>query len=383
MNTAENANAPFQLGEEHFRAMVENATDIVSLLAQDGTVLYESPSIERLLGYKPEELVGRNCAEILHPDDVALAMEHLRDSVLAPELDRTMEFRCRRKDGSWCCFEGIGRSFRSESGVTAIVVHSRDISERKRAEEATLAAREAAERANRAKSEFVSRMSHELRTPMNSILGFAQVLARKSLSPDQHKHVEHILKAGHHLLKLINEVLDISRIDANRIELSTAPVRVALIVQETLNLVEPLAAQHACTIVDEVSSGEDFYVSGDRQRLVQVLLNLVSNAVKYNREGGSVRVGCQRPSVSRLRIQVIDTGSGISSEAMPLLFSPFERLGADRTDVEGTGLGLALSQRLAEAMGGELGVESRVGEGSTFWLELDLLDPSASAHVSV
>jgi phosphoglycerate-specific signal transduction histidine kinase len=250
------------------------------------------------------------------------------------------------------------------------------MTDRKRAEEALHRAkaeaeqsREIAERANRAKSEFLSRMSHELRTPMNSILGFAQVLARKELPQDQRKAVDHILRAGRHLLNLINEVLDISRIEANRQTLSLEPVRVDEVVQETLSLIRPLAAQRGCSIEEPAAVDAAWHVHADRQRLAQVLLNLLSNAAKYNRPGGSIGVAAEADE-NRVRIVVRDTGPGIAPEKLEQLFVPFERLGAELSDVEGTGLGLALSKRLVEAMGGELTVASVVGEGSTFTIVL-------------
>jgi CheY-like chemotaxis protein/anti-sigma regulatory factor (Ser/Thr protein kinase) len=220
-------------------------------------------------------------------------------------------------------------------------------------------------------------MSHELRTPMNSILGFAQLLAKRELPADQRKGVDHILKAGRHLLNLINEVLDIARIEADRQEFSLEPVPVENALREALTLIRPLAAQREIELDEELYGCAGRYVHADRQRLAQVLLNLFSNAVKYNRPGGSVSVVCE-PSRSataeggRFCIGVGDTGRGIPAERMEELFIPFTRLGADRDEVEGTGLGLALSQRLVEAMGGELRVESTPGVGSTFWIDLRL-----------
>lgn len=239
-------------------------------------------------------------------------------------------------------------------------------------------ARAEADRANQAKSEFLSRMSHELRTPLNAILGFAQLLEMDSLSPEQREGVAHILKAGRHLLDLINEVLDIARIEAGRIALSPEPVRVREVLAEAFALVQPLAAEWngSCTLVPPRCDGDPF-VLADRQRLKQVLLNLFANAVKYNREGGSVTATC-KVVPERLRISVVDTGPGIAPEQIPHLFVPFNRLEADGTGVEGTGLGLALSRRLVEAMGGAIGVESTPGEGSTFWIELPLAQGAAA-----
>jgi signal transduction histidine kinase/CheY-like chemotaxis protein len=250
----------------------------------------------------------------------------------------------------------------------------RDISANKRVEEAQMQAKEAAEHANRAKSEFLSRMSHELRTPLNSILGFAQILELSDLSTAQCESVEYILKGGRHLLGLINEVLDIARIEAGRLSISPEPVRVSDALQHALELVGPLAARHNVKLAPGRAMDCQRYVLADRQRLAQVLLNLLSNAVKYNHAGGAVSLSCQDGSNGRFRIKVTDTGPGISPLGLQKLFAPFERLDAEQTGVEGTGLGLALSKRLIEAMGGAIGVESSVGQGSTFWVDLSSLE---------
>lgn len=250
----------------------------------------------------------------------------------------------------------------------------RDITERKKIEEALQNAKEEAERANLAKSEFLSRMSHELRTPLNSILGFGQVLARRDLPQEQRKNVDHIMKAGRHLLSLIDEVLDIARIEANRQELSLEPVQVGRLVEEAMALIRPMATQRSVVVPESAPAEFDEHVLADRQRLMQVVLNLLSNAVKYNREGGSVELvgGPVRDGdgAPRFAVGVRDTGPGIDPARMNELFVPFNRLGAEQDGVEGTGLGLALSQRLVEAMEGSLRVESEPGRGSTFWVEL-------------
>jgi CheY-like chemotaxis protein/anti-sigma regulatory factor (Ser/Thr protein kinase) len=223
---------------------------------------------------------------------------------------------------------------------------------------------EETDRANAARGEFLSRMSHELRTPLNAILGFAQLLELEDLGKEQRENLHYILSAARHLLELINEVLDIAAIEAGRLPLSLEPVPVAEVVGETVSLIRPLADQHQVLLVAPSLDGRA-HVQGDRQRLKQVLLNLVSNAVKYNRQGGRVEVECV-PDGDRLRVEVLDSGPGIAAEAMDRLFVPFERLDGEATGVEGPGLGLPLSRRLAEAMGGTLEVDSTVGEGSRF-----------------
>jgi signal transduction histidine kinase/CheY-like chemotaxis protein len=235
-------------------------------------------------------------------------------------------------------------------------------------------AQAAAEQANLAKSEFLSRMSHELRTPLNAVLGFGQLLEMDELSPDQKESVKQIIKGGRHLLDLINEVLDISHIEAGRLSLSNEAVLVGEIVAETIDLMRPLARDRSLTLMGPPGDGREIFVLADRQRLKQILLNLVSNAIKYNRHGGSVSISCHRGAGETLRIEVTDTGPGIPESQFPLLFTPFERLGAEQTTVEGTGIGLALSHKLAEALGGSLGVESTVGRGSTFWVEFPVVE---------
>src|SRR5712692_3889470 len=239
-----------------------------------------------------------------------------------------------------------------------VEAHDGERQERQRAQRAE----EAAAAANRAKSEFLSRMSHELRTPLNGILGFAQLLELDAQNSEQREGVEHILRGGRHLLGLINEVLDIARIEAGKLTISLEPVPAGDVISSALDLVRPQAASRGIRLPAAIAC--DGHVMADRQRLQQVLLNLLSNAVKYNREGGTVSVSCDRGPAGRFRLTVADTGPGIAPERMHRLFTPFDRLDAPETSVEGTGLGLALSKGLVELMGGALRAESTLGHGS-------------------
>lgn len=232
-------------------------------------------------------------------------------------------------------------------------------------------ARTEAERANQAKSEFLSRMSHELRTPLNAILGFGQLLEYDALDPAQGESVRHILRGGRHLLDLINEVLDISRIESGNLAISLEPVRLDEALVDVLALVAPLAEDRHVKLSHDLRGLGQRLVRADRQRLNQALLNLLSNAIKYNRRGGVASVFLEEAGTERIRILVRDEGSGIPADRLERLFTPFDRLGAEASEVEGTGLGLALSKRLVEAMGGALSVETAVGHGSTFAIELD------------
>jgi signal transduction histidine kinase/response regulator RpfG family c-di-GMP phosphodiesterase len=274
------------------------------------------------------------------------------------------------------------RPLKDDAGETkggVAVVH--DITLARYSENILRQAKEEAERANRAKSEFLSRMSHELRTPLNSILGFAQLLALADLAVQHQNNVQQILKGGYHLLELINEVLDLARVEAGRLSLSPEPVQIKDAMKEALDLVRPIASSQNITLSADFSAHGDRYVQADRQRLKQVLLNLLSNAIKFNRSNGTVVLRCEEIQNDRLRIEVADTGSGIDEEGLKKIFTPFERLSADRNAIGGTGLGLALSKRMIEAMGGAIGVESTVGVGSRFHFELSLVEPAAEPRV--
>jgi signal transduction histidine kinase/CheY-like chemotaxis protein len=275
----------------------------------------------------------------------------------------------------------LGRAFNVMAGEVEAAQERLEARVAARTEELA-AARLEAERANQAKSAFLSGMSHDLRTPLNAILGFAQILEIDERGADRGEPVRQILSGGRYLLELINEVLDITRIESGQLSLSPEPVLVRDVVQRSVELVRPLAAQRGITLTVEPFAPDDT-VKADKQRLGQVLLNLLSNALKYNAANGRVIISTQQTSPDRYRIAVTDTGAGIPESKLALLFQPFERLGAEESAIEGTGLGLALSRALAEAMGGTLGVDSVVDRGSTFWVELAVATPHAVRESAV
>ncbi|HXB25137.1 MAG TPA: MHYT domain-containing protein [Gemmatimonadaceae bacterium] len=346
--------------EERYRSVVSEIDEVIFRTDAAGRWTFLNPAWTQITGFAPEESLGAPMIESLHPDDRAGGVAEGR-----------REVRCLTKDNGARWVEVHARLTRGPSdeliGMAGVI---RDVSERRRAEEALRAARQTAEAASHAKSEFLSRMSHELRTPLNAILGFGQLIELEATTSGQRESADHILKAGRHLLALINEVLDITGIESGVLHLSAEPVAVADVVRETLDLIGPLAATRQIALSADSPNIAGRHVHADRQRLKQVLLNLMANAVKYNRDGGRAHVTSEPAPNGRLRLVVSDTGPGIPPDKIGRLFTAFDRLGAEGTGVEGTGLGLALCKRLSEAMGGTIGVASTVGVGSMFWVEL-------------
>src|SRR6202045_3832758 len=348
------------------QVIMDNSLDVICTIDEEGRFLTVNAACEQLWGYTPAELIGRKYIELVAPDD--------RERTIATEatLKKTGKLtdfvnRYIRKDGT--CVAVLWSATWSESAKTFFGI-AHDVTERAKMEKALEGAKDEANRANRAKSEFLSRMSHELRTPLNAILGFGQLLERQNPTPTQRTRVQHVINAGRHLLGLINEVLDISRIEVGRMQLSLEPVCVAEAIQETLDLMRPLAGERRIQLIADVDLDATVHVLADRQRFKQVLLNLLTNGVKYTPVSGRVTVSCAANGSDKLRIRVADTGPGIAKEKLARLFTPFDRLGAELSNVEGTGLSLALSQRLMQAMGGAIGVEDSCSHGSTFWVEL-------------
>jgi PAS domain S-box-containing protein len=346
--------------------IMDNSQDVICTVDGNGCFRSVNAACQELWGYKPEELLGRPHINFVFEEDRPKT-EAIAKTLLATGKVTDFVNRYVRKDGSlvdvlW------STTWSEKDGIMFCVAH--DVTDRARIEKALRDAKEEADRANHAKSDFLSRMSHELRTPLNSILGFGQLLDRQSPTEVQRPRIRYILSAGRHLLNLINEVLDISRIEAGTLQLSVEPVCVEEAISEALDLMRPLAAERTITLEADCPLEPATYVLADRQRLKQVLLNLLSNAVKYTAVQGSVTVSLLESKTGGTRISVRDTGAGIPVEKLARLFTPFDRLGAEQSTVEGTGLGLALCQRLVQAMNGLIGVNSTLGNGSTFWLEL-------------
>ncbi len=357
--------------EDTFQAMLDAAPDAMVGVDRDGIIVMANAQTEAVFGYERDALLGEPI-EVLVPDHVKdLHPDHRTAYFREPRtrpMGAALELSGRRADGTEFPAEISLSSIQTQRGPVALAA-IRDNTDRKEAEEEARRARKEADRANQAKSDFLSRVSHELRTPLNSILGFGQLLEMEALPIRQRRSVLQILDAGGHLLDLIDEILDIEKIASGRMTLSLEPVHVGQILDEALKLVRPIADKDGVSLIEPLDDFE-VYVRADRQRLKQVFLNLLSNAVKFNRAGGDVRISGEPTGENSFWITVSDTGEGIVPEEMGNLFTPFSRLGAERRGVEGTGLGLALSKNLVETMGGSIVAQSVPGKGSAFRIEL-------------
>lgn len=364
--------------------------DLLFEVDAHGRYLRVMTSRPELLVTSPDQLIGRTVDDVLPPAAAQVVHQTLSDAALKGGV-WGREFLLDVPAGHMWFELSVARKDRPGSVVPTYLVVSRDITARKRMQETLaqlneelerrvtdrttelLKAKNEAERANQAKSDFLSRMSHELRTPLNAIMGFGQLLQLSAREPAQQNYTQQILSGGSHLLTLINEVLDLARVESGQMTVSMEWVNVAELVHECFDLVAPQAKAKSIQIKAESCDG-GLFVRADRVRFKQVLLNLLSNAVKFNREGGDVLVRCES-STDQVWLTVSDQGKGVSESDQAKLFVPFERLDADQRQIEGTGIGLALSQRLMQLMGGDIGVRSGAGEGATFWVRLERSEP--------
>ena len=375
--------------EARYQRIAANTPGMVyqSIRHADGTgaVPFVSEGCRQIYGLEPAQIRAHPelLNDCIHPEDRPRVRDLLAAST-ATLSPLQWEGRIVLPDGTARWVTGRSRPELMPNGDIyrdGVVI---DVTELKHAQEAMRAAKDEAERANSAKSEFLSRMSHELRTPLNAILGFGQLLELDELSPLQTSSVEQILTGGRHLLDLVNEVLDIARIETGGVEMTLEQIDVNALVLATLRFVQPMAEQNRVRLVHRCAS-RAVTVRADRRRFSQVLLNLLSNAIKYNRPGGDVRVSCRRQGNGAVRIIVADTGPGMSAAEVSQLFTPFQRLKAPERGITGTGIGLVISKGLTEAMGGTIGVRSTPGKGSRFYVDLPLPvggDQPASSFVS-
>jgi len=376
VNERRSAEDALRDSEQRMRSIVDHVPIGVVFLDLRGSVLDANPSMCRMVGRDAAQIRHLSVEDLTHPDDHAANRALLRELTAgqAPQVRR--QLRLLRSDGSTLPASATLTTLRDGAGrAVRLVGVVEDVSEHLRLTE-TERARDAAEASNRAKSEFVSRMSHELRTPLNAMLGFAQLLGMDRsppLAPHQATWITQVQHAGWHLLDMINETLDLSRIETGQLKLNARALELAPLVEASLALVAAAAHKHGVGITVDLHLKAQS-VTADETRLKQVLTNLLSNAVKYNRNGGTVHVASRLADGATVEIDVRDTGLGMSAAQLAGLFQPYNRLGRENSAIEGTGIGLAISRRLAELMGGSLAAQSTEGEGSVFTLRLPRAD---------
>lgn len=367
-----------RLQEQQFytRSLIEANIDALITTDASGVITDVNQEMKNLTGCERTELIGSPFKSYF--TDPLRAEEGI-NRVLKEGKVKNFELTAQSKSGKQTVVSYNATIFNdSHDKLVGVFASARDITNRKDYEKSLQKnnaelklARAAADKANLAKSEFLSSMSHELRTPLNAVLGFAQLMAsdQPPPTPTQKISIDQILQAGWYLLRLINEILDLAMIESGKVSLSQEPMSLTDVLQDCEAMITPQASKRGIRVTFPDFS-ELYYVHADRVRVKQVMINLLSNAIKYNRDGGSVKVECQQLNKRKVRISVTDTGLGLTTKQIEQLFQPFNRLGQESSGEEGTGIGLVVTKQLVELMGGEIGVESQLGVGSLFWVEL-------------
>jgi len=360
------------------RTLLETIPEPIWLKDPEGVYLACNPAFERIYNLREADLVGHTDYDLTDRESADFLRGKDREAMEAGRTILSEEWISYPATGEKVLMAKYKTPMRDGDGrLVGVLGIGRDITDERRASTDLAEAKELAEAANRAKSQFLSRMSHELRTPLNAIIGFSELLkydTEAPLNPQPLEFIGHILDGGTHLLSLVNEVLDLSRIESGRLELDIAPVSLPNLMSECLDMVKRQAEARGIHLEGASQVGKT--VLADPVRLKQILLNLLSNAVKYNRPQGTVSVSCSANPGGLVHVAVSDTGPGIPLERQTEVFQPFQRLGAENTAVEGTGIGLTISKRLIEAMGGRIGFDSKPGLGTTFWVELPSVSPT-------
>lgn len=369
--------------ERRYRLLASRVTDIIVTYGVDGLVTYVSPSLEAVTGYPPEALIGRPATTLIHPDDVPAVTESFREFIKAPPewSQRGVTYRGLPGDGPERWFEARTSIIRDEDGrVVEFQDLVREVTETKRLEEALIEARDRAEAGARAKSEFLANMSHELRTPLTSVIGFSGLLQQSAALPEtERRYADRIGTASEALLGVINDILDYSKLEAGAVELEARAFDPRALARAAAAMVEGQYEIKGLTLAVAADPKLPAALIGDEGRLRQVMLNFLANAAKFTATGGATLEASW--TNDRLRVAVTDTGIGIAADKIDTLFERFSQADNSTTRVYGgTGLGLSISRRLVEMMGGEIGAESRPGEGSTFWFEIPLTPAEGAEH---
>ncbi len=364
-----------RVSEARFRAIVQHASDVIVVYAADGSILYLSPSVERALGYTPDEIIASQGTGLIHPEDAERREAIFQEMARRPGLSGPFELRYCHRNGEVRWFEVLANNCLDDPAVEGIVVYARDITERKHTEaeiaaalEAQRAANAELERINRIKSEFIAVVSHEFRTPLTGILGFAELLAEGDFSPEEvREFAEEIRTSARRLTRLINELLDFERMQSGWITMRFEPLDLNNLIAGVAESFRLTSDKH--TIVLQLDPALPL-VRGDRDRLVQVLTNLLSNAIKYSPAGGEIRIISEREG-AEIRVGIRDQGIGIAPDALEKIFEPYFRAsGPEARSIEGAGLGLAIARQIIQMHGGRIWAESAPGKGSTFWFTL-------------
>ncbi len=385
--------------ERRYRSLVETTPDWVWEIDKNGIYTYSSPGIKDILGYEPEEIIGKTPFDFMAPDVVENLKKLFNRIIAGEKIFHGIENINIHKNGSRVILETSGAPiFNTNGKLKGFQGVDRDITSRKKNEQALIKSKKGlelgimertsqlqkakitAEKANQAKSIFLASMSHELRTPLNSILGFTQLLETKNTkiggSLLNEKYFSKILNSGRHLLELIDEILDLAKIESGEMNLSFETIDICQSVMEALESVRPMSISNGIELLPE-KPGAPIFINVDRTRFNQIVLNLLSNAIKYNRPNGKVMISCETSEKS-LRLNIEDTGKGIKKDKLNMLFDPFNRLGEETSNIEGTGIGLTITKRLVEMMEGDIGVESQAGIGTKFYVEFKMVPPPES-----
>ncbi|MDH5765527.1 MAG: PAS domain-containing sensor histidine kinase, partial [Gammaproteobacteria bacterium] len=377
-------NRKMHKSEEFIAEIINSNADAIIAINHRGEIQLFNPEAERMFGYKQDEVLGQDVSIIVPENERMDHKRYVAESKLYSSriIHNVRDLYGMRKDGSIFAME-LNVSRMKHRDQAHFIGVCRDITERKgieknkeRIQRATEQALRDAEKASQAKSQFLASMSHELRTPLNSIIGFSQLSLlehndNENLTNGQKKNISEIEKAGYHLLTLINQVLDMSKIESGQLDFQLEPVNIVEMLTQCEQLIYPLLDRYSVSYKSDYENCKEIVIQTDHTRLKQILLNLLTNACKYNKAGGLVETKCELLS-GFVRISVIDTGIGINHSELSELFEPFNRLGAECGSVEGTGIGLNITLKLVELLGGNLGVESEPAKGSHFWVDLPL-----------
>ncbi len=366
------AAASLAASERHYRLLADNVSDVVLRTDPKGLVTYASPSCLEMTGYLPDELIGKHCGEFMHQEDAAAVYAAHTALMTGAQQTAAVDYRLRRKSGGWTWLETLMKRWTIPGDETGGVISAiRDITARKKLEGELVAARDSAEGAARVKANFLANMSHEIRTPMNGVLGFTDLVLMSELKPDQRRYVELIAESGRSMMQLLNDILDVSKIESGKMCIASEPIDLRDTLRCCADLMTPIAQTKGVNLSTNIDPAVPSHVLGDPLRVRQILLNLIGNAAKFTSAGSITVVAAMDGDL--VRFEVGDTGIGIPAERLDAIFDQFSQ--ADEATAQrygGTGLGLTISNELTRLMGGTISVSSVMGTGTTFTVRLPL-----------